>query len=143
MRSPRRFPFFCDFRGALADAVRSGRRAEFKQAQFEQADDEPAETMPDPLGEATFRSAVLDWDARATPEGGRRLALVRGLLAVRRAIAPQLAAAKFGSACREKSILAVNWSLPEGRTLSLLANLSQQGADLPGTLRPGRPLWGE
>ena len=28
-------------------------------------------TIPDPLAEATFRSAVLDWDARNTPEGAQ------------------------------------------------------------------------
>jgi malto-oligosyltrehalose trehalohydrolase len=131
------FPFFCDFQGALADAVRNGRREEFKQAY-----DEPFEEMPDPLSEGTFRSAVLDWDARTSQQGSRRLALVRDLLAIRRSIAPQLATAKFGSARREKSALALNWSLSDGKALTLLANLSHDGADLPSSFRPGRPLWG-
>ena len=88
------FPFFCDFHGALADAVRKGRRAEFKSAYAEFGDD-----VPDPLAEETFRAAVLDWDARDTPKGRRRLALVRELLAIRRKeIVPRLAGAAFGSA---------------------------------------------
>jgi maltooligosyltrehalose trehalohydrolase len=131
------FPFFCDFQGALADAVRSGRREEFKRV-----NDAAVEAMPDPLSEETFRSAVLDWDARTTQQGARRLALVRDLLTTRRSIAQELAAAKFGSARREKNILAVSWSLPAERTLFLLANLSNNDADLPRAFRPGRPLWG-
>jgi maltooligosyltrehalose trehalohydrolase len=136
--STRPFPFFCDFQGALAQAVRNGRREEFKQAY-----NEPIEDLPDPLSEATFRSATLDWDVLTTQQSKwRRLALVRDLLMTRRRIAPQLAAAKFGSARREKSVLTVCWSLPEGEALTLLANLSHEAADLPSSFRAGRPLWG-
>jgi maltooligosyltrehalose trehalohydrolase len=131
------FPFFCDFQGALADAVRNGRREEFKQAY-----NEPIENLPDPLSEETFRSAVLDWDALTTQQGGRRLALIRDLLMTRRRIAPQLAAARFGSARLEQSVLAVTWSLPEGKALTLLANLSHERADRPSSFRGGCPLWG-
>ena len=81
------FPFFCDFPEPLAGAVRQGRREEFRQAYAELGDG-----IPDPLAEATFRSAVLDWEARSTPGGQRRLALVRDLLAIRRReIVPHLA----------------------------------------------------
>jgi len=135
--STRPFPFFCDFQGALADAVRKGRREEFKHAY-----DKSLGAMPDPLSEDTFRSAVLDWDARATPQGSRRLALVRDLLTARRRIAPQLAGAKFGSAARVDCVLAANWSLPDRKSLTLLANLSDVGAARPGSFRPGEPLWG-
>jgi maltooligosyltrehalose trehalohydrolase len=135
--STRPFPFFCDFQGALADAVRNGRREEFKQAY-----DDLGGKIPDPLNEETFRSAVLDWDARTTQQGGRRLALVRDLLTTRRKIASQLAAARFGSARHEKSVLTANWSLPKGETLTLLANLSDDDANLPSSFRSGRPLWG-
>ena len=57
------FPFFCDFAGPLADAVRKGRREEFKVAYAEMGDE-----IPDPLAEETFRSAVLDWDARKSDD---------------------------------------------------------------------------
>ena len=65
------FPFFCDFQGDLADAVRNGRRKEFAGAYAKYGDE-----VPDPLDEATFRSAVLDWNARdlaesaSTPDAG-------------------------------------------------------------------------
>ena len=74
------------FSGPLAEAVRKGRREEFEDAYAELGDE-----IPDPLAEETFRSAVLDWDARATPEGRKRLALVRDLLDdARKEIAPRL-----------------------------------------------------
>src|SRR5215471_15830268 len=76
--SARPFPFFCDFHGGLADAVRTGRRKEFKQA-F----DETGGRLPDPLAQETFRSAILDWDARSREPGQQRLSLVRDLLATR------------------------------------------------------------
>ena len=134
------FPFFCDFHGALADAVRKGRREEFKAAA---AYAELREEVRDPLEEATFRSAVLDWDARTTPEGRKRLALVRDLLMVRRReIVPQLAGAKFVGARCDESILTANWSLAGGQTLRVLANLSNDGAEPPRNFRPFRPIWG-
>ncbi len=132
------FPFFCDFQGALADAVRKGRQEEFKSAYAE-----PGDEVPDPLDEATFRSAVLDWDARTTLEGRRRLAWIRELLTTRRQeIVPQLASAKFLAARCEQRILSANWLLADGKTLRMLANLADDGAELPRNVRPLRPIWG-
>ena len=132
------FPFFCDFQGALADAVRKGRREEFKAAYAEFA-----RAIPDPLEEATFRMAVLDWGAPATPGGRKRLALVRDLLAVRRReIVPRLAGASFAAARLEASVLIADWSLGDGDTLRLLANLSDGEAARPRNFRPLRPIWG-
>ncbi len=68
------FPFFCDFEGDLADAVRNGRRKEFAGAYAKYGDE-----VPDPLDETTFRSAVLDWNARDLPKAHRRLTLVQEL----------------------------------------------------------------
>ena len=69
-------------------AVRNGRREEFKAAYAALGGD-----IPDPLAEATFRSAMLDWGARSS--GGRAAGgcdLVRELLAIRRReITPHLA----------------------------------------------------
>jgi maltooligosyltrehalose trehalohydrolase len=132
------FPFFCDFQGALADAVRKGRQEEFKSAYAE-----PDDGVLDPLDEATFRSAVLDWDARTTLEGRRRLAWIRELLTTRRQeIVPQLAGAKFLAARCEQRILSANWLLADGKTLRMLANLADDGAELPRNFRPLRPIWG-
>ena len=43
------FPFFCDFKGDLADAVRKGRRSEYAWAYAKYGDE-----VPDPLDAATF-----------------------------------------------------------------------------------------
>jgi maltooligosyltrehalose trehalohydrolase len=72
------FPFFCDFHGGLADAVRKGRREEYAWAYARYGDE-----VPDPLDPATFQSAVLDWEQRHADAGEKRLALVRGLLGIR------------------------------------------------------------
>jgi malto-oligosyltrehalose trehalohydrolase len=77
--SQKPFPFFCDFQGDLADAVRKGRKAEFAEAY---ADD--ALNIPDPLAETTMRSAKLDWDALGRKQNADRLKLTTALLAARR-----------------------------------------------------------
>jgi maltooligosyltrehalose trehalohydrolase len=72
------FPFFTDFDDAqLIEAVRSGRRAEFASFSWE---GEP----PDPQSPATFRNAVLDWDARMDERHAPVLALHRRLIELRR-----------------------------------------------------------
>jgi malto-oligosyltrehalose trehalohydrolase len=131
------FPFFCDFQGDLAEAVRKGRRAEFKSAYASMADD-----IPDALAEGTFRSAILDWDARGTPAGQRRLALVRDLLTTRRQmIIPRLHGAAFGAARWDDGVLSANWRLGDGAELLLLANLSDATAR-PARMPAGTPIWG-
>jgi len=133
------FPFFCDFHGALADAVRRGRREEFKSAYAKLGDN-----IPDPLNEETFRSAVLDWNARETDEGRARLKLVGDLLTVRhREIAPRLAGATFGSARLEENVLIAEWMLGGSTALQLGANLSNEGVRGPGDLKAGRIIWGD
>ncbi len=113
------FPFFCDFNGDLADAVRKGRRREFAGAYAKYGDE-----VPDPLAVATFRSAVLDWEARDRPAGRKRLALVRDLLALRRReIVPRLAGARFGDAqAADDGLLTAHWRWATARRLSLIAN---------------------
>jgi malto-oligosyltrehalose trehalohydrolase len=136
--STKPFPFFCDFHGELADAVRKGRRAEFKHAY-----DEYGDAIPDPLAETTFRAAKLDWDARATPAGRTRLALVQNLLRARREhVTPHLAGVKFGRAHFDADVLIADWPLNGGRTLMLLANLSENSAARPSAWMPARVIWG-
>jgi len=132
------FPFFCDFPEPLASAVRKGRREEFKSGFAVSGG-----AIPDPLAQDTFRAAVLDWDARAAPAGRDRLGLVRELLAVRqREITPHLAAARFAAAEDDNRVLQANWSLGDGRSLLLLANLSDAAAARPSRSAAGRPIWG-
>jgi maltooligosyltrehalose trehalohydrolase len=133
------FPFFCDFKGDLSEAVRKGRRREYGWAYAQHGDE-----VPDPLEESTFRSAVLDWESRKEPAGRQRLALVRELLAVReREIVPRLANAAFGEAhAADNGLLTASWRLGDGARLTLTANLSNR--EIPGKPREteGISIWG-
>jgi malto-oligosyltrehalose trehalohydrolase len=133
------FPFFCDFHGGLAEAVRKGRRAEFEEAYARLGD-----AVPDPLDERTFASAKLDWQERDSERGRERLGLVRELLAVRRRkVTPLLAQIAFDpDATRaEGALVRAAWMHPDGR-LMLLANLSDAPARRPDDWRAGAPIWG-
>ncbi len=84
------FPFFCDFSGDLAEAVRKGRREEF--AKFPEFQD-PAtrEKIPDPEADETFQSAKLDWGEMNSESHRDWIAWYREVLAVRKAsIVPAL-----------------------------------------------------
>jgi maltooligosyltrehalose trehalohydrolase len=131
------FPFFCDFKGGLAEAVRKGRREEYKWA-YEKYGDE----VPDPLMSTTFKSAKLDWATRDSPEGAKRLALVRELLSVRaREIVPRLKGATFGEAHAGNGLLTAHWRMGDGAMLQLIANLSaKEIADAPA--HAGSAIWG-
>jgi maltooligosyltrehalose trehalohydrolase len=133
------FPFFCDFRGGLADAVRKGRREEYAWAYARYGAE-----VPDPLDPETFKSAVLDWEQQDAPEGRDRLALIRRLLNVRReVIVPRLAGAVFGEAKAEDSgLLTAHWRMDDGATLRLIANLSATNIAHPAGEATGRPIWG-
>jgi len=133
------FPFFCDFAGGLADAVRKGRREEYAWAYARYGDE-----VPDPLDPATFQSAVLDWESRDADTGGKRLALVRRLLAVRRQeIVPRLVGAAFGDGqAAENGLLTASWRMGDGTTLRLIANLSSADIAHPAGETAGRPIWG-
>ncbi|MDB5609874.1 MAG: malto-oligosyltrehalose trehalohydrolase [Bradyrhizobium sp.] len=133
------FPFFCDFHGDLAEAVRKGRRKEFTGAYAKYGDE-----IPDPLGPSTFQSAVLDWDERNVATGHQRLALVQELLSIRRReIVPRLAGAAFGDAhVSDNGLLTASWRMGDGATLRLRANLSPvKIAHEPGEMT-GAQIWG-
>jgi malto-oligosyltrehalose trehalohydrolase len=133
------FPFFCDFKGDLAEAVRKGRRGEYAWAYAKHGDE-----VPDPLAPSTSESAVLDWEARHEAPGCTRLALVRDLLAIRRReIMPRLAGAAFGEAhAADNGLLTASWRMGDGATLRLLANLSNSATCRPQTETKGTPIWG-
>lgn len=136
------FPFFCDFGADLADKVVEGRRNEF--AHFPEFSDPAArERIPDPMAEATFDQAVLDWQARHGPDHQPWLKLHKELLALRHAeVVPRLHNLTGGaarSAIWAGQGLRVDWSLGDGARLTLLANLgdgSISASDRP----PGRLL---
>jgi len=122
------FPFFCDFEGELAEAVRKGRRQEF--ARFpEFADPTRAAEIPDPTANATFLSAKLDW-RRVDAE---RLGFARGALAARREhVRPLLPEIGRGGdfVVRGKQAVSVSWAAG-GRRLVLDANLSAARVAFP------------
>jgi len=133
------FPFFCDFKSELADAVRKGRRSEYAWAYDKYGDE-----IPDALAPATFQSAVLDWNERDEPATQRRLTRVQALLAMRgREIVPRLAGAAFGEAKAEcDGLLTAHWRMGDGATLRLLANLSDRETTNTSSEFRGTLIWG-
>ena len=131
------FPFFCDFKGDLADAVRNGRKKEFAEAYAHHGND-----IPDPLSADTRASAVLDWNATSRPMHAERLALTRALVAVRkRAITPLLTSMHGDAeASFNNNVLVARWPAGSG-TLQLLANLAGTPAQRP-VLDWGDAIWG-
>ncbi len=132
------FPFFCDFQGDLAKAVRNGRRKEYEWAYRKYGDE-----VPDPLAVSTFQSAVLDWDACDKADGQKRLQLVQQLLTIRRReIVPRLAGAAFGGAhAADNGLLTARWRMGDGLMLGLVANLSDQAIAHEASAT-GSIIWG-
>jgi maltooligosyltrehalose trehalohydrolase len=132
------FPFFCDFQGELAEAVRQGRRREFAEAYAAHGDE-----IPDPLSPETRDAAVLDWDARKQPAHAARLALTRALLAARKKwVAPLLPAMVTpGDVHFESGLLKAQWRAGD-KGLMLLANLADTGQPKPA-ISWGAPIWGD
>jgi len=132
------FPFFCDFHGELADAIRRGRRIEFAEAY-----DAYGNEVPDPLADSTFQSAKLHWHQRDATQRERH-ALVTALLAVRRTeIIPRVKEASFGEGdIQPDRTLHAEWRLANGEALTLLANISPRLATRIHLPIRGRPIWG-
>ncbi len=130
------FPFFCDFTGDLAEAVRKGRREEFSRFP-EFADPERVAKIPDPLAESTFLSSKLDWN-RIDP---KHLASYRNLLKTRREIVrPLLPSIRHGGEALVVGEQAVRiiWRAGE-RKLILDANLSSEPVQFPAL--KVEPFW--
>lgn len=138
------FPFFCDFGPELAVAVTEGRRREFERFPAFR-DPEALRRIPDPNDPRTFESAVLRWQAREALAHREWLALHRELLALRaREVTPRLAGSEGGCARYTpyaERALGVAWTLGDGSTLTLLANLDDRA--LPAVIAPppGRLLY--
>ncbi|WP_239002790.1 malto-oligosyltrehalose trehalohydrolase [Rhodovastum atsumiense] len=143
------FPFFCDFSGDLAEAVRRGRREEF--ARFPEFQD-PAtrERIPDPTAEATFAAAKLRWEDLARAPHAGWLDWYRRVLALRHAeIVPLLTGIRAGGRYEiiGDGAVVVRWNLGEsgtgaGGALVLAANLSPTPVEgFP--VAAGKVLWQE
>ena len=139
------FPFFCDFSDDLAEAVRNGRREEFRH--FPAFHDEAArERIPDPTAEDTFLSAKLDWNSLATPSHRAALSRTHRLLQVRRERVIPLIGRMGPHAGRYtlfgEGAVTTRWRTEDGSTLRLDANLkpdSQHGFGDP----EGQEIWRE
>jgi malto-oligosyltrehalose trehalohydrolase len=105
------FPFFCDFKGDLANAVREGRRREFAEAYADGSIE-----VPDPLAETTMQLAKLDWETMRTGAGADRLALTKALLRTRHEhIVPLLRELMPGTgmASFDGTLLQAEWRTPK------------------------------
>ena len=136
------FPYFCDFTGDLASAVRRGRLEQF--ATPEQRDDPRfLATACDPLVESTFLSAKLKWDERLTGDHATWLDWYRRILEARRQsivpLLPQLNATVGQYESPGPRQLVVKWKTGGGK-LRLRANLSSRPTSLLPR-GPGRTLW--
>ncbi|MDX7950698.1 malto-oligosyltrehalose trehalohydrolase [Lichenihabitans sp. Uapishka_5] len=137
------FLFFCDFEGELAEAVRTGRREEFKR--FPEFQD-PAmrERIPDPEAAETFVASKLKWDEIDQAPHHDQLAWTRRILAVRRTSMVPLTRSMDGHAATFRTLgpgaVAVTWTTRDGTRLHLDANLKadpQDGFEAPS----GTELW--
>ncbi len=138
------FPYFCDFLGDLADAVRKGRLEQFATPE-QRADPEFLAAACDPLAESTFLSAKLHWDERLTGAHANWLDWYRRILQARKQsivpLLPRLHATPGQYEVRGPRQLAVQWKFVGG-SLRMRANLSGQ----PTALLPrgsGRTIWFE
>ncbi len=141
----RPFPFFCDFTGELADAVRAGRRAEF--ARFPEFRDAGArERIPDPQAESTFASAKLDWSELDEHDHAEWYGFYRRLLALRREVVVPLLPRMPSQAGHYRALgpdaVRVRWQVGGHAGLNLDANLSgNPSIQFPAA--EGRILWQE
>ncbi len=128
------FPFFCDFQGDLAKAVREGRRREFAGAYAKYGDE-----IPDPLASSTVAiggaGLVVGAITRLVANGWRwcenccRCASAKSF--------PRLAGAAFGGAqAMENGLLTATWRMGDGMTLS---SDRQPVEPRPRPMRPTKP----
>ena len=139
------FPYFCDFSGDLAMAIRDGRRKEFARfPEFRSA--QARERIPDPTHVRTFESAKLDWSRREHGEHAEWLAWYGRLLATRREfVIPRLDGIKGHAGIFERvglQAVRVEWLLGDGSFLTLCANLRDRPLEC-GFRLGGRMIWSE
>lgn len=137
------FPYFCDFHGNLAEAVRKG-RCEQLANQDPKPDPAELERAPNPQDEATFRSAKLRWEEVDEETHAESLGWYKRLLAVRlQAVAPLLHG--ITGSCGVYNVVApgaftIQWTLARGARLHLAANLCVQPT-AGFSPAPGRLIW--
>jgi malto-oligosyltrehalose trehalohydrolase len=136
------FQFFTDFHGELADAVRNGRREEFKRFP-EFSDPARRAQIPDPQDPATFANSKLRWEDRRLPECAEWLRWYERILTARRSfVMPLLKSITRAGLTQvlDTNALFVSWRAGEQR-LRLSANLSDKPVEFPHDR--GRVIWHE
>jgi maltooligosyltrehalose trehalohydrolase len=125
--------FFTSHNDTLAEAVRAGRRDEFKRfAAFQ--DPARREKIPDPNAVTTFEQSCLDFGGLRTPEEAGTLRFYRDLLAVRhRAVAPRIPGTRTVDA-RPLGPRAVraSWRMGDGAILTVASNFSPEAVEIEG-----------
>jgi maltooligosyltrehalose trehalohydrolase len=116
--------FFSSFEDPeLAEAVRTGRRAEFAAHGWAEQD------VPDPQDPATRDRSVLDWSEVSEPDHGRMLRWYASLVAERHRH-PDLVDDRFDSLTVETGDADAWLVLSRGR-IRVVANLAADPADIP------------
>lgn len=127
------FLFFTDFHDELADAVREGRRREFKGfAAF--ASEDARARIPDPNALDTFHMAQVV----EGPDAAQWRRFYKVLLTLRRdAIVPGMVGARAveETVLSDAAVQAV-WRLGDGRSLSILLNLGDSPVDISNQKDP-------
>ncbi len=130
------FQFFCDFSGELADAVASGRRAEFSGFEvFSEAGS--SDRIPDPNSEQAFVQSKLEWDCLDLPQHADRHRHFSELLALRARLygdkghQPLPGAGTFQEL--GDTALQVSWQLRNGSVLTMLINLGPHPCSIPNS----------
>jgi len=117
------FLFFTDFHGALADAVRRGRRKEFAAfAAF--ANPSARERIPDPNADSTFARSIPDFVEAGTGEHAAYRQLYQRLLKLRHEyLVPRLkGTTSLGAEAVGAAAVTAAWQLGDGYRLRLAAN---------------------
>lgn len=137
------FPFFSDYGGELAEAVRRGRAEQMERTLH--PDEETLRRAPDPQAESTFLSAKLRWEELDAPAHAAQRDWYRRVLAVRRErILPLLNG--LTERCGTWQVTAVGqfeceWTVRDGRRLWLHANLCALPAETEVPHPAGDVIW--
>ena len=139
------FPYFCDYHGELAEAVRKGRCAQLaKQDPAPSA--EELRRAPDPQAEQTLRSAQLRWEEVETGEHAEALGWYTSVLTARREFVVPLLRGLTATCGSYRVVGAgaveITWTLGGGAVLRLAANLCAEARGGFAGER-GREVWRE
>jgi malto-oligosyltrehalose trehalohydrolase len=139
------FPFFCDYHGELAEAVRKGRCDQLAKLDPAPSEEE-MKRAPDPQAESTLRSAQLNWSELDEPPHAEWFHWYRRVIRVRSEVVVPLLPG-LSQSCASSEVIgpgafAISWTLRDRGKLNLAANLCKLSTSgFPSTC--GRVIWQE